>query len=220
MVEIDTIVVPQGTEYQAICRGLQQANPANIQVISIPIGSDHIKQTLANYCKQLANSSQILIMGLCGSLSESYGVGDQILIRSCQDFKGNQVNLAPELTAKIQAQLSLDSAIALTSDRIIAQAQEKYQLSQQHTAEIIEMEGYGYVRELQRLGKSVAMLRVVSDEFTGDIPELNNVIDSQGNIEVVAMAIALLKQPIAATRLIKGSITGLKALETITSQLF
>jgi hypothetical protein len=35
---IDTILVPQGAEYQAVCRGLKQANCQKTRVISIPIG--------------------------------------------------------------------------------------------------------------------------------------------------------------------------------------
>ena len=220
MLAIDTIVVPQGAEYQAVCRGLQQGGAANLQVITIPIGFDNIKQILANYFKQLANSKQIIIIGLCGSLSKSYGIGDQVLVQSCQDFRGNRVDLNAELTAKIHAKLSLDSVAGLTSDRLIFQAQEKYEFGQKYNAKVVEMEGYGYVKELQQQGKSVAMLRVVSDDLAGDLPNLNNIIDSQGNIKVVAMAIAFLKQPIAALRLIRGSLIGLKALESITAKLF
>jgi hypothetical protein len=82
------------------------------------------------------------------------------------------------------------------------------------------MEGYSYVRELQRREISVAMVRIVSDDLCGDLPDLNQAIDSQGNLQNLPMAIALIKQPMAAIRLIKGSLTGLKALEKITAQLF
>ncbi|MEY2859383.1 MAG: hypothetical protein RLZZ74_3696, partial [Cyanobacteriota bacterium] len=45
-------------------------------------------------------------------------------------------------------------------------------------------------------------------------------IDSQGNLQTLPLAIALIKQPIAAIRLIRGSLTGLRALEAITAKLF
>jgi hypothetical protein len=63
-------------------------------------------------------------------------------------------------------------------------------------------------------------LRIVSDDRCGDLPDLNQAIDSQGNLQTLPMAIALIKQPMAAIRLIKGSLTGLKALEQITVKLF
>ncbi len=219
MVAIDTIVVPQGAEYQAVCRSLCQGKIANVQVIAIPLGSVNIRQTLASYA-ELSSSRQILIMGLCGSLDQFYVVGDRVLVKSCEDLKHDLLYLDPALNATIQGKLLIDLVPGFTSDRLISQAQEKYELSQRYRVKIVEMEGFGYVRELQRQGKSVAMLRVVSDDLTGDIPNLSNAFDSQGNIKPLAMAIAFLKQPIAAIRLIRGSLAGLKALEEITLKLF
>ena len=220
MLAIDTIVVPQGAEHQAVDLGLQQAKVTNIQVVTIPIGSKNIQQIIASYPQQLDNAQQILMIGLCGSLSKSYRVGDKILIQSCQDVNRNQVNLDPNLTARIQNKLSLNLVTAFTSDLVISQAKEKYELAQQYQSQVVEMEGYGYVKELQRQGKFVAMLRVVSDDLTADIPNLNHTIDSQGNIKILAMAISLLKQPLAALRLIKSSLTALRALKQVTIELF
>ncbi len=64
------------------------------------------------------------------------------------------------------------------------------------------------------------MLRVVSDDLTGDIPNLDSAIDPNGNLQTWPMAIAFLQQPLAAIRLIKGSLRGLKTLQQITTQLF
>ena len=217
---IDTIVVPQGAEYQAVCRGLELADANLIQVITIPIGNKNIGQILASYSQQLAQSQRVLIMGLCGSLAESYNIGDGLLIRSCLDLAGNQINLDLELTAKLQNILSVEVVTGLTSDRIITQAKEKLMLSQQYPVSVVEMEGYGYVAQLQQQGISVAMLRVVSDGLTGDLPDLSNAIDHQGDLKVIPTAIAFLKQPIAAMRLIRGSLTGLKTLEQMTAKLF
>jgi nucleoside phosphorylase len=223
MLFINTIVVPQGAEYQAICRGLAKAKIDSIQVIAIPLGVKQISQVLLNYSAQINSAANVLIMGLCGSLSNSHTVKDAVLVKSCQDLNHNLIDLDAELTTNIQRKLSKSSielVAALTSDRIITQAKEKLILAQQCSATIVEMEGYSYIKELKSQGISVAMLRVVSDDLRGDIPDLNQVIDNQGNLKSLPMAIALLKQPIAASRLIKGSLTGLKALEEITAQLF
>lgn len=217
---IDTIIVPQGAEYQAVCRGLPKSGLAQIQIITIPIGVENLAQVLASYSKQLSQAQGILIMGLCGSLRSAYQIGDAVVIKSCLDLANNQVNLDSELTSKIQDLLSVDLVAGLTSSCIITKAREKQKLSQQYPVSIVEMEGYGYVMQLQQQGLSVAMLRVVSDDLTGDIPDLSKAIDHLGNIKVMAMAIAFIKQPIAAMRLIRGSLTGLKALEQITAKLF
>jgi nucleoside phosphorylase len=226
MLLIDTIVVPQGSEYQAVCRGLSKAGVDSIKIIAIPIGVKHSTQVLLNYSQEINSSANILIMGLCGSLSNCHTVQDYVLVKSCEDINHNLIDLDAELTNNIQRKLStslkssVDLVTTLTSDRIINQAREKFILAQQYSATIVEMEGYSYVKELQRQGIAVAMLRVVSDDLRGDIPDLNQVIDSQGNIKSLPMAISLIKQPITAIRLIRGSLTGLKALETITAKLF
>jgi nucleoside phosphorylase len=215
---IDTIVVPQGAEYQAVCRGLQQAKN-EIQVISIPIGTKNVAGILANFSKQLNNSQRVLIMGLCGSLDRLYRVGDVVLVQSCQDLDRHRVELDLELTAQIQTKLSVDLVAGLTSDRLIFRAEEKLQLSQEYPVSVVDMEGYGYVTWLQQRGIAVAMLRVVSDDLGGNIPDLSSAIDPDGNLRMIPMAIAFGQQPVAAIRLIKGSLTGLKTLRQITTKL-
>lgn len=219
-ISIDTIVVPQGAEHQAVCRGLSQANCHNIQVIPIPIGTNKIEETLASYSLKLANSQRILIMGLCGSLAQQHSVGDTVLYQKCWHLNHENLNLESELIGIIQDKLSVNLVTGLTSDRPICQGAEKLQLSQVYPVSVVDMEGYGYIRGLQQLGKSIAMVRVVSDDLAGDIPDLSKAIDDDGNLKTWAMAIAFLRQPIAATRLIKGSLTGLKVLQKITIVIF
>lgn len=216
---VDTIVVPQGAEYQAICRGLRRTN-TKVTVLKIPIGTNNVTQVLANHSARLANSQQVLLLGLCGSLNPAYRVGDRILVRRCQDLAGNQIECDRQLSLKLQDKLSIDLVSALTSDRSIVEAAEKLELSQQYPVSIVEMEGYSYLSQLQQQGKAVAMLRVVSDDLKGDLPNLEPAIDRQGNLRTIPLAIAFLQQPVAAMRLIRGSLAGLKALEQTIVKLF
>ena len=220
MLSINTIVVPQGAEYQAVCRGLAKVMTKNVRVVSIPIGVKQRSRVLSHYSEIIDNSSGILIMGLCGSLSNLYAIGDAVLVKSCEDTNCNLVKLNTQLTAEINEKLAIETVTGLTSDRIITLTQEKLNLARQYSASIVEMEGYSYVVELQQQDKAVAMLRVVSDDIHGDIPDLNKAIDPQGNLKSLPMAIALFQQPPAAVRLIKGSLAGLKTLEQITAKLF
>lgn len=216
---VDTIVVPQGAEYQAVCRGLRRAK-AEIAVLKIPIGTNNVAETLANYSARLANSQQLLILGLCGSLDPAYKVGHRVLVRRCQDLEGNRVECDRQLTLKLQDKLSIDLVSGLTSDRPIVKAVEKLELSRQYPVSVVEMEGYSYVSQLQKQGKAVAMLRVVSDDLNQDLPNLERAIDRQGNLQTIPLAIAFLQQPLSAMRLIRGSLAGLKALEQLVVQLF
>ena len=218
MITINTIVVPQGAEYKAVCRGLQKAQAKNVRVISIPIGMNNIDQTWMNNLVS-DKSQKVLIMGLCGSLSQQYSVGDAVLYHSCGYTDGEKINLDSELNQTIKQKLSVDLVAGLTSDRLIYQKSEKLKLGQIHNAVVVDMEGYGYLKELQAQKISVAMVRVISDDLMGDIPDLSQAIDTEGNLNTILMAIAFLKQPTAAIRLIKGSLTGLKRLEQVVDQL-
>lgn len=246
---IDTIVVPQGAEYQAVCRGLKQArrqkdsfgNPLglppktfslkrgglyqveqvkNPQVVSIPIGMNHVQQILSDRVFKVTKPQRVLIMGLCGSLVPQYSVGDAVLYQSCWNLHHEFLNLDISLNTIIQQKLAVDFVTGLTSDRLIYQAKAKHKLSQQYPVSVVDMEGYGYINELQQRGISVAMLRVVSDNLAGNIPDLSKAIDQDGNLQGLSMAIAFIQNPVAATRLIKGSLTGLKILQEVTQKLY
>ena len=217
--QIDTIIVPQGAEYRAVDRGLQRAN-VEVRVLTIPLGTKNVTEILANYSAQLNDSRRLLILGLCGSLDFAYKIGDRILVQSCQDLNRNRLKLDRQLTFELRDKLSIETVSGLTSDRPIGLAEEKLQLAQKYAANVVEMEGYSYIARLQQRGIAVAMLRVVSDDLDSNIPDLTQAIDSNGSLKTIPMAIAFLKQPIAAVRLIRGSLAGLKALEQIVSQLF
>ncbi len=220
MIPIDTIVVPQGAEYQAVCQGLKKARVDRLQVISIPIGTTKIEQTLANYSDELNNAQNILIMGMCGSLSRQYTVGNTVVYQNCLNMAGEQVSLKSELTTSIQQKLSVELVRGITCDRIICLASEKLKLSQVYPVSVVDMEGVGYIKQLQQQKKSVAMVRVIRDNLRGDIPNLGVAIDANGNLKTLPMAIAFVRQPAAAIRLISGSLTALKTLRNTTQQLF
>ena len=217
MRSIDNIVVPQGVEYQAVCRGLQKAK-AQVRVNAIPIGDRNPEAVLSNYSQQRKGGG-VLIMGLCGSLCKSYTVGNTVVVKSCQNLHGDWLNLDDELTTTIQNKLSVDLVRAITSDRVITRSTEKLKLAREYQADVVDMEGYGYISYLQQQ-TGVAMLRVVSDDVTGDIPDIAHTIDQRGQLKTIPLAIALCKQPIAATKLIKSSLKSLKVLQQLTTKLF
>ncbi|MEM8829603.1 MAG: phosphorylase [Cyanobacteria bacterium P01_G01_bin.19] len=217
---IDTIVVPQGAEYQAVCRGLNRAGCNCMEVIAIPIGTRNIQQILSDRSSELSRAKNILILGLCGSLNPEYKVGDIVLYQNCWNLKHQSVSLNSKLNAEIEQKISVSLVDGLTSDRLVCQAEEKLKLSQTYPGNVVDMEGYDYTKELQKRNISVAMLRVVSDDVTGNIPDLTKAVDPKGNLQPIPMAIAFLKQPVAAVRLIQGSLTGLNKLREITEKLF
>ncbi|MEA5572434.1 phosphorylase [Calothrix sp. UHCC 0171] len=237
---IQVILVPQGAEYQAVRKGLSCIQNQNCihtdfpQPIAIPIGSPGLIQYLQNLDKiaELRKQVQpkILIMGLCGSLKEAYQVGDVVIYESCIYHQNLNHKLIREfdrsLTNDLEKQLKLNYSQkisrvkGITCDRIISSAQEKQHLAETNDVDVVDMEGFAILDFFNSLSASVGMVRVVSDDSQHDLPDLNFAISPEGSLKTLPLALGMLRQPIAATRLIKGSLQGLKVLEQITTDLF
>ncbi|WP_303862703.1 phosphorylase [Cylindrospermopsis raciborskii] len=232
---IKTIFVPQGSEYQAVYRGLNSVfrnsvSNSKIQVIGIPMGISSLQEFLTRKYQHLKQSNQrILLMGLCGSLHGSYRVGDTVLYEKCiyekkQLDKTNPVNSTNQINCDISLTQDIYERIGnrvslvrgITSDTVVFKSSEKRSLHQKFGADVVDMEGFGFLEFFQGTGISTAILRVVSDDSTHDIPDLTKTINSQGLLEILPLVITLTRQPIAAGHLIRGSLRGLKQLETVT----
>lgn len=218
---IDIIFVPHGSESQAVQRGLRQVNP-QVELLSIPMG----EQAVAKYYQQLLNKSsqpsikRVLIMGLCGSLSSQRQVGDVVVYQDCISTSNKIYTTDAELTNLIASRITNQPLVrGLTCDRIIGNVAEKLSLAQVYHADVVDMEGVAILAALESY--SVAILRVVSDDCGYNLPNLNYAFDrDRGKLKTLPLATALLSQPQAAIRLIKGATTGLKVLEQVTRQLF
>ncbi|OKH20475.1 phosphorylase [Nostoc calcicola FACHB-389] len=223
----DTIFVPQGAEYQAVCRGLRGVTGSIPAVLPIPVGMKPLLQYLQQSPESrrfLTTKSRILIVGLCGSLSSSYGVGDLVLYQDCV-YQGKRQECDRSFTAQLYSALAtpdspLNLVKGLTSDRVIWSAAEKRRLGETLAVDVVDMEGFTALEFFNAAAVPVAMLRVVSDNCQHDIPDLTGAIDSDGSLRPLALAMAMIRQPVAATRLIRGSLIGLKVLEQVTNQLF
>ncbi|MCE2906956.1 MAG: phosphorylase [Anabaena sp. CoA2_C59] len=217
------IVVPQGAEYQAICRGLSRVPNSPPKVLAIPMGIEPVRQFLQKLTHIGENC--ILMMGLCGSLNPKYQVGDIVLYKNCL-YQGNLQECNSSFTVAIHNQLGDHVSLVkgLTSDFVISSATEKRHLHQQSGADVVDMEGYAFL-EFFRRGEvcqnvELAILRVVSDDADHDIPDITSVISEDGSLQYAALSWKLIRQPLAGTRLITGSLTGLKALTAVTQLLF
>lgn len=217
------ILVPQGAEYQAVCRGLVGViSPPN--VIPIPVGIEAVRTYLHKL--QVQNhllfhpQMQVLLMGVCGSLNPRYSVGDIVLYENCfyQD-KCQQCDrtFTAELHSRLSNQVSLVKS--LTSDRVICTAAEKKYLGGVYPSDVVDMEGFAVLEFFGQLGIATAMLRVVSDDSHHNLPDLTPVFDPNGALKPLPLALAFIQQPVAAVRLIRGSLQGLKVLQKITHLL-
>ncbi|MBW4604586.1 MAG: phosphorylase [Calothrix sp. FI2-JRJ7] len=217
------VFVPQGAEYKAVCNGLKRVNKTSSQVISIPVGGKAVTKYLQEWYNSvnLLKDSQpyALVMGLCGSLKPDYDVGDVVLYESC--IYQDQV-LYCDNDYRNQLKLCLKQKVsivkALTSDSVVFSKDEKISLGKSG-ASVVDMEGFSALEFLSSVGFKVGMLRVVSDGCKHNLPNLNSAFSPEGALLPLPLALGMLRQPIAASRLIYGSLQGLKVLENVTRDL-
>lgn len=217
---ISAILVPQGAEARSICRGIARSAARQPTIIPLPVGPAAVRQVLQAQLDADWTRSPLLVMGLCGSLTPRYRVGDAVLYQQCLDLSApaSASQLCDRaLTDWLQTRLHLPIVSALTSDRIIISAQEKQQLAQIYPAEVVDMEGKAILTALPHA--RIAMLRVISDDCQHDLPDLTTALSPAGNLLPGKLAIAMARQPIAATRLMRGSLHGLKILQNLTAAL-
>lgn len=227
---IDTILVPQGSEYKSVCQGLSRVTIPKPTILPIPVGP----QPVTKYLEMLQQAGhfltypqpRVLLMGLCGSLTSHYSVGDIVLYQSCV-YGSNAATSQkrpcdPELTATLYHRLKERAILtkALTSDRLIYSAVEKRHLSQFYGADVVDMEGFAALDVLSQAGVAVAMIRVISDDSHHNLPDLSSALSPDGSLQSLPLAVGLMRQPIAAARLIRGALRGLKVLQNVTKYLF
>lgn len=157
-------------------------------------------------------------MGLCGSLTPKQTIGDAVLYS--ESLFPNPIFCDRALTVHLQALLKVPIVSGVTSDRVISTAIEKQQLATQFKADVVDMEGAFALEVLNEIGVTVATVRVVSDDCDRDLPNLARAFNGDGSLQPVALVTAMVRQPIAATRLIRGSLHGLKVLQSITEKMF
>ncbi|MEH2403837.1 5'-methylthioadenosine/S-adenosylhomocysteine nucleosidase family protein [Nostoc sp.] len=220
---INTILVPQGAEYKAVCRGLSGVTGSIPTVVAIPVGMKpllkYLQQSQRN--REFLAPSRVVIMGICGSLSDRYTVGDIVLYQDCV-YCGKRQECDRTFTAQLHSYISEKVSLvkSLTSDRMICSPSEKRHLGETLAADVVDMEGFTALEFFNAVGVDVAMLRVVSDDCQHDIPDLTSAINSDGSLNPFPLAMGMLRQPLAATRLIRGSLKSLKVLEQLTNRLF
>lgn len=80
------------------------------------------------------------------------------------------------------------------------------------------MEGVTLLRALPDC--PIAILRVISDDCHHELPDISAAIAADGSLRVATLMLSFLRRPLAALRLIRGSLRGLKALEQVVASLF
>lgn len=136
----------------------------------------------------------------------------------CGPFQRRSCDASLTIALQHQWDALLPSVTALTCDHAICKATEKVDLGKRYCAQVVDMEGYAVLDGLSDRGISVAMLRVVSDDCNGDLPNLEVAFDRNGQLLPWPLAGAMLSRPRAALELVRGALRGLAILERAISR--
>ena len=225
------LLVPQGVEFQRVKQGLLRRSPQTaleINLQKIPAGGAAVMEALPQLATQWQHSPQgIIVMGVCGSLCPELSIGESVFLSQVQTvgsltYQKTDPDLTQQLAARLQAKTSQafrTNCIGASTPSVIATMIAKQQLAQQTQAQVVDMENAAILDFAKTQNIPTAILRVVSDSMTGDLPDLSQAVDAQGNLNPWALTQAFLKQPIAAGRLIRGSLKACHQLERLATCL-
>jgi hypothetical protein len=214
---LQAIIVPQGQEYQVVCRAVQNSN-SNLLVIPIPIGSSKFVQQLEK-CLDGYSFNQALLLGLCGSLSVKNHVCDRLIYQNCKIENKQIQSLRTNflITNSIYEKLNGSANLIdnLTSDRLICEVETKKELAEIHQTNAVDMESYHVLAECKKRSIDLGIVRVVSDGLDFDLPDLSDAI-VEGEMIAEKLAIAMISQPCRSYYLVKNALKALKELENCT----
>ncbi|MBE9204260.1 hypothetical protein IQ218_13465 [Synechocystis salina LEGE 06099] len=222
------IVAPQGTEAQAIAKGLGKTDHIHLQ--AMPVGAIAVQSFLENLAQTWAARPQgLLVMGVTGSLSADYGIGQAVWVEQCQYWGDGGHGQQPEyvgdrhLMERINHLLEPHGQIPLvkgiTVPQVVCGGAEKQLLGQKSGAQVVDMENTAVLAFGAANQIPVAILRVVSDTMAQDLPDLSGVFTDQGALQPFPLAKALLRRPLTAGHLIQGSLRACAQLTAIARSL-
>ena len=228
---IDVIIVPQGAECRAVRQGLKKLK-VKPRIIAIPIGTNRIEETLSKQDFWQSNPKRVLMMGLCGSLSSSFSVGDLALYHGCYQQRehksnGNYLEINSELNSlirsKINTQLRQAGSIfvtGVTSQQVITKVATKRQLAEDFSAQVIDMENYQYIACLQQKNIELSILRIVSDDLKFDLPKLEKAISIDGKLKPLTLITEMSRTPYCSIKFVISSLLALKKLRKVVTMIF
>ncbi|WP_448379596.1 phosphorylase family protein [Gloeomargarita sp.] len=206
------LLAPQGAEYQAVRRGADPAWP----VLALPLGGRTLSRWWAVHQRELAGKNAVLL-GLAGGLHPQWQVGDAVICQSSTDAgSGTTRAYDPDITQWLTQRLRLPVVTSVTVPQVVTQPQAKQTLGRIWGTAVVEMEGYPLLQYLPRLG----MVRVVCDRMDQVLPDVGAAVDgTTGQLHLLPLVWAMLRQPKAALALIQGACTGLARLTALAQQL-
>lgn len=201
------IVVPHGAEARAVRRGgaadVVEVRAGAASGVSLP---------------ELARGETVIVMGLCGAL-RGLRAGAVVVYGRVVD-EARAVALDRDLVdALVRAVPGAREVCAYTAARVVTRAAERADLARRYAADVVDMEGAPLAAALGARGVRFAMVRVVSDDASRDLPPIGDALDAQGRIRPLHLAIAFARAPRAAFVFARGARAALATLSALVAPL-
>ncbi len=213
------VIVPTGAEARAVRRALARAgSTAHVATTGIgPLAAE----LSAHDVLSGRRPERVVVVGLCGLLTPAFRVGDALVYREIVT-PDERFAFDRELSGIVADRVTgAQSGIrAFASDDIVTRSIDKVTLGERYTAQAVDMETAAVARTLQPAGIAVAALRLGSDGVADDLPALDRALDASGGMDGLALALAMLRHPVAGARLARNATRALASLERAVFALF
>jgi len=160
----------------------------------------------------------IVVLGLCGALG-GLRAGAAVIYRDVVDEQGTFAFDAAAVAALHAALPAATLVRACTIDRVATRATERAALAAAYGADVVDMEGTHLARALAARGRACAVVRVVSDDPSYDLPPIEDAFDPNGAIRPLHLARAFAANPRSAARFIRNVRRALSALATVAATI-
>ena len=154
-----------------------------------------------------AKPDAVLVIGLCGGLTQPLPRSRLVLYRSCLSSAGEpRLDCAPAITSRLAQLLGsggviCEFVIGITSPRIAATRAERLTLAASG-AGVVDMESYELLAAAERASVPAAVLRVVSDSLDSTLPDFNDALKADGTLDSRKALRVALGSPVQTFRLL------------------
>jgi nucleoside phosphorylase len=209
-VRFDAIVVPRGAEARAIESGWRTPRP---ELLAVPAGA-----AAASRLEFGRAVKTVIVFGVCGAIDPHLRVGDAVAYARIADGGAN-IELDAELAAACATVCDRAPVAAANVAAFVADPAAKAALRAATGAAVIDMECAALARALDARAIRCAMVRVVSDDARGALPDLSTTYDAGGGLRPGALAAAFARTPLRGARFVAHALQALRALRATAARI-
>jgi nucleoside phosphorylase len=166
-----------------------------------------------------AKPDAVLVVGLCGGLTEALQEGRFVTYSECRSTKSSDpvLSCSPTISATLlelleASDLGCERVVGITSSRIATTKLERFALAERG-ATAVDMESYPILKAASSAGIPAAVLRVVSDTVGPDLPDFNFALNEAGGLDGRKALRVALMAPLRTARLLAANRRAVQRLE-------